>query len=395
MTKMLVAGILFAALASAALAQPKPRVYSDHDLETISLLDGLKQDVRYNLEEPIICPPGVLLCVVDINISNPDPDLVAVNPCLLRWTPKDWHHTKTVQITTVQDYVHTSDETRQIHLRVQPISSESALYRGYSVQDLYVESVKTASANCRATGRGHYTTFDGKYWHYFDGSRRNQTRIALYKSTKRDMVVQVQVRGNPAVVCAMAGREGNDRVMINNCGSGIRVEADFHTKKAEDQPQIDVSGTTYTIYFKSGAWMRAQVTSWGLNVWAESVDPGSTCGMCGNFDGNAGNDAPTYKVQDYNSLFECQKVSSAQYPTDDPCKNGINTGDSPSCDIWEYKYEEPDSDDDDDDDDEDDLPCSYNPTFVKPLVGAQDVEDITEFVKERTGGGAEAGHFCV
>ena len=233
------------------------------------------EEVHYTLEEPIICPAEKLKteCVVVVNISNSHPEWVAVNPCRLRWTADDWHQTKTVRIETVHDYVHASNEARQVHLMTQVTGSRSEPYRGYDPLDLYIESAPQGSAQCRATGDPHYTTFDGKYWHYYDGNRRNPTRVTLYKSTKRDFVVQVQVRGNPAVACAMAGREGNDRVMINNCGGGVRVEADFHTKRADDQPRIDVSGDTYTVYFKSGAWMRAQITGWGINVWTESDDP--------------------------------------------------------------------------------------------------------------------------
>ena len=237
---------------------------------TIQLYDGLREEIHYTLEEPIICPEQQgrkTECVVVVNISNSHPEWIAINPCRLRWTADDWHQTKTVLVETTHDYVHVSNAARQVHLMTQVTGSRSELYRGYDPLDLYVESAPTGSAQCRATGDPHYTTFDGKYWHYYDGNRRNPTRVTLYKSTTRDFVVQVQVRGNPAGACAIAGREGTDRVMINNCGGGVRVEADFHTKNVDDQPRIDVSGNTYTVYFKSGAWIRASVAGWGMNVY--------------------------------------------------------------------------------------------------------------------------------
>ena len=91
---------------------------------------------------------------------------------------------------------------------------------------------------------GASQTFDGRYWHFYDGNRRNPTRVTMYKSTTRDFVVQAQVVGNPAVACALAGREGKDRVMINACNGNVALEADFHSQKVEDQPRIDVSGNT-------------------------------------------------------------------------------------------------------------------------------------------------------
>ena len=57
-------------------------------------------------EEPIICPDQKRECVVVVNISNSHPDWIAINPCLVKWEAAEWHQTKTIEITTVQDYVH-------------------------------------------------------------------------------------------------------------------------------------------------------------------------------------------------------------------------------------------------------------------------------------------------
>ena len=79
------------------------------------------------------------------------------------------------------------------------------------------------------------------------------------------------------------------------------------------------SRNRYTVYFYSGAWMRAQVVSWGMNVYVASVDStpsnaGSgreySCGLCGNFDGNPANDSPGFRVTAYAPLWPCMKVPS-------------------------------------------------------------------------------------
>ena len=177
----------------------------------------------------------------------------------------------------------------------------------------------------------HYTTFDGRHWHFTDGNSRSRTLVTVYKSTTRDFVVQAQVVGSHAIACALAGREGHDRVMINACNGNVALEKDFHSQKVADQPRIDVSGNTYTAYFKSGAWMRAQVHGRYMNLYVESVDPGESCGMCGDFNSNNKTDAVTSTVDDYNELKPCQKVGGAG------CTVGANSGRTTPCSIWSYK----------------------------------------------------------
>ena len=96
-----------------------------------------------------------------------------------------------------------------------------ALYDGFDPADFFLESKQRRSAHCSAQSGAHYNTFDGKYWHFYDGNGRSPTHVTLYRSTTRDFVVQAQVRGNPAIACAVAGREGRNWVQLNGCGGSI------------------------------------------------------------------------------------------------------------------------------------------------------------------------------
>eukprot|EP00729_Bicosta_minor_P016127 gene16127-25661_t len=311
---------------------------------------------------------GDMGLAVSFKLEGPNAGSVKYSPEVARWKPGSPAGTKvTVTFTTTEAFGATDLTMLRIG-QATSLTTRQALVGGVAdfTELAFVGPARsTGTEQCRQNGHygTHTTTFDGKYWHYFDGNSRNFTRTTRYKSTTRDFVIQNQFRGDPAVTCALAGREGNDRVMINNCdGSGVKVETDFQTTKVSDQPRIDISGNTYTVHFKSGAWMRAVSTgiSSVLYIYFESVDPHASAGMCGNYNGNPNDDAVAYRVLTaasdcplsgfrttddgsrgdscggYDTLYESQKVSSKAYPTDTPCKGGPNSGLSPSCDIWEY-----------------------------------------------------------
>ena len=65
------------------------------------------------------------------------------------------------------------------------------------------------------------------------------------------------------------------------------------------------------------------------------MGPGASCGLCGDFDGNPSNDAVAYQVQDWNTLYPCQKVCTKSLGCTQ-CTVGARSGTSTPCDIWEY-----------------------------------------------------------
>ena len=137
-----------------------------------------------------------------------------------------------------------------MHLRTQVTGTTAKLHGGFDPMDIYIEW-KKKGAQCRVTCAGTakcekilYVAFDGTHAHFTDGNSGKTLPITLYKSTTRDFVVQAIVDRRSGMPCALAGREGHDRVMINACSGKVALETDFQSQKAADQPRIDVNGTT-------------------------------------------------------------------------------------------------------------------------------------------------------
>jgi hypothetical protein len=273
--------------------------------------------VEFTLSQPIVCDSNEeRVCQVAVPITNSHPNLVAIEPCVVVWTSQTWFQKRTVRVTAVENYVNDNVQ-RTVTLKTEPAISSAVFYEGFDPKDITITSPPRHSAQCRATGDPHYTTFDSATWLYYDGNSRPRTVVHLVKSTQAErpfghLVVQTQVRGNPAVNCAIAGREGNNLVIIDVCHGRLILTTKFGTPKAE-QPEIQVTGASYTVYFKSGFWMRADTGGWGANVYVQApgIDFNAVCGVCGNFDGNRNNDFLDYSTMTYGRLNSCQQVNLA------------------------------------------------------------------------------------
>lgn len=294
-----------------------------------------------------------------ITVQNPHPSEMALDTCIIKWTWRDWHQPRLLTISAVEDFI--DDGTFVGEIKTDPAISASEYYKDFDPSDISVQTVPRPSRQCRGTGDPHYTTFDGYRWHiYFAG------RYVLYKTTKRIFEVQAQGRGRLARHCAFAAREDNDVVVVWACNGAPVLRRTCGSTECEQGgfPKVSVRGSssrpTYFVEFASGAMVRAVTRPYRMNLYltAPGRDFNDVLGICGNFDGTRTNDGGrAYRVWDPKDLYDHQKPSYdlfAWRPSSTPPS-------PPSA----PKFEE----------------CTYEPTFVRPILNRPDAEDITKFVR--------------
>ncbi|KAK2909788.1 hypothetical protein Q8A73_007503 [Channa argus] len=226
---------------------------------------------------------------------------LALSSCTLdlaRGTCKDGVCGRTViHFSAIADFV--NDDNRTTQISVKPIVTPNFLWSGYSPEPVQIKVKDVPSAYCFSFTDPHIITFDGRHYENYQIGT-----FVLYKSTFWSFEVHVRqwecgsLVHAASCVCGFVARDGGDVIAFDMCNGEMGETNPHLSLKNRDLSRSGIritesyQGRKITITFSSGAFVRADVSDWGMSLTlrAPSTDRGHTEGLCGTYDGQSDND---------------------------------------------------------------------------------------------------------
>ncbi|XP_058503446.1 von Willebrand factor D and EGF domain-containing protein isoform X2 [Solea solea] len=191
------------------------------------------------------------------------------------------------------------DGNRTTKISIKPFVAQNFLWNGYSPEPVQITVKDVPSAYCYSFTDPHIITFDGRVY-----ESSHIGTFVLYKSTLWPLEVHVRqwecgsLVHAASCVCGFVARDGGDVIAFDMCNGEMGETRPHLSVKNRDLSKSGVritesyQGRKVTISFSSGAFVRADVSDWGMSLTlrAPGSDRGHTRGLCGTFDGHSGND---------------------------------------------------------------------------------------------------------
>ncbi|XP_060905839.1 von Willebrand factor D and EGF domain-containing protein [Labrus mixtus] len=202
-----------------------------------------------------------------------------------------------IHFSPVTDFV--KDDNRTTRISVKSIITQNFLWNGYSPEPVEITVKDIPPAYCYSFTDPHIITFDGRHYENYQVGT-----FVLYKSGFRPFEVHVRqwecgsVVHAASCVCGFVVRDGGDVVAFDMCSGEMGETKPHLSVKNRDLSKSGVritesyQGRKVTMTFSSGAFVRADVSNWGMSLTlrAPGSDRSHTEGLCGTYDGRSDND---------------------------------------------------------------------------------------------------------
>eukprot|EP00071_Canis_lupus_P049566 XP_022283123.1 von Willebrand factor D and EGF domain-containing protein isoform X2 [Canis lupus familiaris] len=279
------------------------------ELSTISE-DGKEYQLKIESTVPVICSEFNELdqeCKISLKLKTVEQgkEQLGLNLALSS-CHADLHQTSScangscshafVYYTAVTDF--SRDGDRVTNIVVEPIVHEDFLWNSYIPDSIQIKVKDVPTAYCYSFTDPHIITFDGRVYDNFKTGT-----FVLYKSMSRDFEVHVRqwdcgsLHYPVSCNCGFVAKEESDIVTFDMCSGQLHESQPYLSVKSQDvTSNVKISesylGRKVTIWFSSGAFIRADLSEWGmsLTIRAPSLDYQNTLGLCGTFDNNPEND---------------------------------------------------------------------------------------------------------
>ncbi|KAJ8349717.1 hypothetical protein SKAU_G00248470 [Synaphobranchus kaupii] len=321
--------------------------------------DGKEHRVAIHSTVPIHCHGNDQNrhCSVSLHLSVEDSDSlgveapnIALSECQVDLQPTACREGScaraTLLLTAVTDF--TRDGNRASLLSAQPARDSPRIWRGYAPQPLKVTVQDIPTASCYSLTDPHLITLDGRRY-----DNQQTGTFVLYRSLAREFEVQSRQwdcgsrHYSVACNCGVAAREGNHVVTFDMCDGQLQ-ETRPHLSVKSLGPSVSEQfkilethqGKKVTIVFPSGAFVRADVSDWGmsLSIRAPSSDFNATRGLCGTFDRSVHNDfhgldGTTYRTSDPERFIKDWRMAPGEslFDTTLPAKEPVMKGNYCGC----------------------------------------------------------------
>ncbi|XP_077999980.1 von Willebrand factor D and EGF domain-containing protein-like [Glandiceps talaboti] len=228
---------------------------------------------------------------------------IVMDKCTIDIESKTFSLENVIQVFALRDC---QDDGGQVtSIDIVPTNQCSVPFDSTYGQSTKIRTADKSCGRCHGTGDPHYSTTDKTYYDWYGIGD-----AVLLRSKSRAFEVHARTWkcGSVSCHCGVTVRENNDVITIDLCYGSYGKTAPQVVKLSKGALSKgvhitrDKSGKTFEITMPSGSSVRADTSSWGMNIYLEvsSDEYDNSEGLCGSFDDDNSND---YTTADGNVLL--------------------------------------------------------------------------------------------